>query len=116
MFTLRSLSRIRFNNRLYRVQFIQCWHSTVDKKNITNASDIYSPSSIINKTLLYHKSYDTDPCKYCTGTGLIPCNDCDGFGRAYWDGCKEFMCDGCHGTGCQECKICGGGGYCCSFY
>ena len=38
-------------------------------------------------------------CRYCAGTGYIPCSSCD------YDGCIK-----CNHTGLTECRMCGGSG------
>jgi hypothetical protein len=67
--------------------------------------------TILTEKLQYN-IYNTDPCKYCQGTGVVICHDCDGYGRHYFDGFKEFICDSCSGTGGGICNICGGNGQC----
>jgi len=66
------------------------------------------------KTILTEKLqsniYIKDPCKYCQGTGLVICRDCNACRRIYFDGFKEHICDSCRGAGDKICNMCGGTG------
>lgn len=136
MFTLRMISRFGYYTKFYNKTFKLpirkiCYNSNnVPELTIQQLEKIKSKPLFFRKTCslertketnakktiltekLQYNIYNTDPCKYCQGTGVVICHDCNGCGRHYFDGFKEFICDSCHGTCCRICNICRGNGQC----
>lgn len=97
MFT-RIIFKIKNNGKINRALNVPIGYS---------AMNYFKKSNIVSENL-----YPVDPCKYCSGTGFVICCDCNGCGKVYFDGFKEFICDSCRGMGNCCCGICDGTGKC----
>lgn len=49
-------------------------------------------------------------CPYCGGEKYYKCLECDGCGKLYSDGMREYLCNECRGRGLAPCSMCGGSG------
>ena len=136
VFTLRMISRFGYYTKVYNKTFKLtirkiCYNiNNVPELTIQQLEKIKSKPLFFRKTCslertketnakktiltekLQYNIYNTDPCKYCQGTGVVICHDCNGCGRHYFDGFKEIICDSCHGTCCRICNMCGCNGQC----
>jgi DnaJ-class molecular chaperone len=121
MFVLRLISRfgshMKFYNKTFKSSISNICYNSNDVPDLTIyqmkiiKSKSKSKKTMLNEKLQYNM-YDTDSCKYCHGTGMIVCYECDGFGKLYFDGFKECICDTCRGVGQRGCNMCGGSGVC----
>lgn len=70
-------------------------------------SGMFSRSCIVSQSCMFSRG---DKCPYCNGYKVLKCSECWGYGRIYFGGKKEHLCNTCLGSGCYTCKFCGGSG------
>lgn len=92
-------------------RFFSNWWLTFVSKRTYCYSKLYTEKNIPHAS---GGMFSQDPsCLYCKGTKILICLECQGGGRTYQDGMKEFICNGCRGCGYNTCNFCGGTGFNC---
>ena len=83
--------------------------TTIMPKNIF----LYNPTIVNSDSVTYYQNQNTDPCKFCKGTGIMKCLSCKGEATYIYHEGKFFSsfnsCKNCV-YGIQLCKFCGGDG------
>jgi hypothetical protein len=101
-------------------------HSTLHDKNLLNIcfqkkidtkkkSDNTKPPVTLKNSDNIKNSFISPTeikCKFCNGFKIIKCLECNGCGKIYFDGMREFLCNNCRGAGSTNCTFCGGLGSC----
>jgi hypothetical protein len=77
----------------------------ISKKTYPSIYDAFTDNGVTGG--LFSKS---KYCAYCKGTGNIRCYTCNGNGKVYMEGMKEYICDDCNRGGMSTCTMCCGYG------
>lgn len=104
LFSTNLFNHNYYSKKCFILKSNICYNNNIDITDKLETENSISYNNIDSNDISFNR------CIYCVGSGVILCKKCNGYGKSYYDGIKEVLCNKCNSSGYVVCNYCSGHG------